>query len=216
MSHYFKYPRTPHLPWSQSIAGDDLRAMDATQFKGKHVVITEKMDGENTSIYRDKIHARSLDSRHHESRNWVKRWHAVIAHEIPVGWRICGENVFAQHSVVYDDLESYFYGFSVWNDANLCLSWEDTLEWFALLGIIAPPVLYNGVWDAKCVRELRVDTEKVEGYVVRLQDAFHFDDFGDSVAKWVRRNHVQTDEHWMHSEIIPNTLKNAGVENEEE
>lgn len=216
MSHYFKYPRTPHLPWSQSIASDDLRAMDATQFQGKQVVITEKMDGENTSIYRDKIHARSLDSRHHESRNWVKRWHAIIAHEIPTGWRICGENVFAQHSVAYENLESYFYGFSIWNDSNLCLSWEDTLEWFTLLGVSSPPVLYNGIWDPKSVRGLRVDTEKVEGYVVRLYDAFAYEDFSKSIAKWVRRNHVQTDEHWMHSEIIPNTLANDGVENEEE
>lgn len=36
------------------------------------VVITEKMDGENTTLYRDGLHARSLDSRHHPSRNWVK------------------------------------------------------------------------------------------------------------------------------------------------
>lgn len=215
MSHYFKYPRTPHLPWSEGVGSDDLRIIAGSQFEGQQVVITEKMDGENTSIYREKIHARSLDSRHHPSRNWVKRWHATIAHEIPLGWRVCGENVFAQHSISYNDLESYFYGFSIWDDMNTCLSWDETLEWFGLLAITSPNILYRGIWDAKTIRDLEVDTEKSEGYVVRLASGFQFDDFKQSVAKWVRKNHVQTDEHWMHSEIVSNRLR-EGVSHEEE
>jgi hypothetical protein len=31
------------------------------------------------------------------------------------------------------------------------------------------------------------------------------------VAKWVRTGHVQTDEHWMFSEVVPNRLA-AGEE----
>jgi len=33
------------------------------------------------------------------------------------------------------------------------------------------------------------------------------DEFKKSVVKWVRKGHVQTDEHWMNSAIIPNGLK---------
>ena len=52
----------------------------------------------------------------------------------------------------------------------------------------------------------KLDLEKQEGYVVRLHDEFKFVDFNKSVCKFVRKGHVQTDEHWMHREIIPNKL----------
>lgn len=213
MSNYMKYPRTPHLPWSPGVSSDDVRILDTAIFQGREVVVTEKMDGENTTLYSDHIHARSLDSRHHPSRDWVKQWHAGIAYSIPSDWRICGENLYAQHSVVYRQLASYFYGFSVWNDQNICLSWADTEEWFALLGIHPVPVLYQGIWDEAAVRALKVETGAVEGYVVRLADAFSYEDFKCSVAKWVRPNHVQTDQHWMFAELVANGLQEVNNEN---
>ena len=212
----FKYPRTPHLPWSPGATKDDIRCIDSDIFDGKNIVITEKMDGENTTLYSDHMHARSVDSRHHPSRDWVKRLHASIAHEIPLGWRLCGENLYAQHSIVYDQLSSYFYGFSLWNHENRCLSWQDTLEWFDILGIDSPPILYQGLWNEAQVRSLSIDTSVVEGYVVRLADAFHYDGFDTSVAKWVRAGHVQTDKHWMHSEIKANGLAESSENGAEE
>ena len=202
----FKYPRTPHLPWSPGATKDDVRCVSADIFRGKNIVITEKMDGENTTLYRDHMHARSVDSRHHPSRDWVKRLHASIAHEIPREWRVCGENLYAQHSIVYERLKSYFYGFSIWNGDNVCLSWKDTLEWFELLDFESPTVLYHGVWDEAEVRNIDIDVNRVEGYVVRLEDEIRYNDFSVSVAKWVRTGHVQTDKHWMHSEIQANGL----------
>lgn len=44
---YVKYGRTFHLPWSPGAHDDDKTLSDASQFEGKHVVITKKMDGEN-------------------------------------------------------------------------------------------------------------------------------------------------------------------------
>lgn len=38
--------------------------------------------------------------------------------------------------------------------------------------------------------------EICEGYVTRNLDSFHINDFDKNVAKCVRKNHVQTDEHW--------------------
>lgn len=202
----YKYPRTPHLPWSPGATKDDVRCISTEIFTDKRVVITEKMDGENTTLYTDHIHARSIDSRHHPSRDWVKQLHASMAHEIPFDWRICGENLYAQHSIVYDQLKSYFYGFSIWNDKNLCLGWNETLEWFDILGIATPPILYQGLWDETLVQSIDVDVKTVEGYVVRVEDSFSYSQFGLSVAKWVRPGHVQSDKHWMHSEIKPNGL----------
>jgi RNA ligase len=96
---WVKYPRTYHLPWSEGIQDDDrtLESLDA--FAGRRVVVTEKMDGENTSLYRDHLHARSLDGRHHPSRNWVKQFWSRLRADIPEGWRICGENLYARHSI---------------------------------------------------------------------------------------------------------------------
>lgn len=206
MLNYTKYPRTHHLPWSLGVSSDDVRMINTDHFVGREVVVTEKMDGENTSLYRDHLHARSLDSRHHPSRDWVKRWHSSIAADIPEGWRVCGENLYAQHSIAYQHLKSYFYGFSLWNANNDCLSWSETTEWFDLLGIDTPPVLYRGVWDEVLIRQLYMDEVSMEGYVVRLADQYSYDAFQQSVAKWVRPNHVQTDQHWMQAEIVANGL----------
>lgn len=200
MSSKMKYPRTAHLPWSQDIVGDDLVLADVSAFAGHEVVVTEKMDGENTTLYRDGLHARSLDSAHHPSRSWVKALHARIAHAIPPGWRLCGENLYACHSIAYRHLPSYFLLFSLWDERNVCLSWDETCRWAARLGLATVPVLYRGVWDERRIKALyepMIEGDACEGYVVRLAGAFSFDDFGTSVGKFVRATHVQTDHHWM-------------------
>lgn len=201
-----KYPRTFHLPWSEGATSDDKTLTTVEHFSGKMVVVTEKMDGENTSMYRDAIHARSLDSKNHVSRDWVKGLWASIRYEIPEGWRICGENMYAQHSIRYENLSSFFYGFSIWNENNVALSWVDSVEWFSLLGIVPVPVLYNGIWDEKTIRNLWGSMSGSEGYVVRLASEFAYPDFSKSVAKFVRSGHVQTDEHWMNMPVIPNGI----------
>lgn len=206
-SKYYKYPRTLHLPWSPGVHSDDKVLTNTFSFHGKLVVITEKMDGENTTLYRDHLHARSIDSKYHASRDWIKGFHSHICHLIPKEWRLCGENLYARHSIAYDDLKSYFYLFSIWDEENKCLSWEQTLEWAAVIGLSTPTVLYEGLWDEALFRKIDIDLDKIEGYIIRTQDGFPFEDFSKYCAKWVRSNHVQTDKHWMHQAIILNKLK---------
>ncbi len=201
----YKYRSTPVLPWSPG--GSDGYIADISCFEGREVVVTEKMDGENTTMYRDHIHARSIDSKHHPSRNWVKRFHGTFAHLIPEGWRLCGENMYAFHSILYEELESYFYLFSIWNEHNRCLDWDDMLEWAMLLELNLPATFYRGPWDEQVVRDLHIDTTVCEGYVVRTVEGFAYQDFGQHIAKWVRKGHVQTDKHWMHRAVVPNKLK---------
>ncbi|MEO0416316.1 MAG: RNA ligase family protein [Verrucomicrobiota bacterium] len=201
-----KYPRTPHLPWSPGGTKDDAYLVDTDHFEGHDVVVTEKMDGENTSMYHDHYHARSLDSQHHTSRDWVKALHARICFEIPKGWRICGENLFAQHSIIYNALPSYFMLFSVWTDDNISLSWSEVEEWAYLLELETAPVLYRGAWNQAVIKDLVIDEKTQEGYVVRRAEAFHYDEFPYSIGKWVRPGHVTTDQHWMHAQIQPNRL----------
>lgn len=212
MSDRFKYPRTPHLPWSPGASGDDITLSDTSGFHQKIVVVTEKMDGENSSLYQDYMHARSVHSRHHPSRNWLKRFHSEFAHQIPDGWRICGENMYAVHSIEYHHLPSYFLAFSIFNEQNICLSWEDTLTHCSDLNLKTPGVIYQGLWDAKLISSLSFDADQVEGYVVRVAESFHFNDFSKNVAKYVRKNHVSTTDHWMHQSIKPNKLKSESDE----
>ncbi|MFG2913418.1 RNA ligase family protein [Kitasatospora sp. NPDC048298] len=216
------YPRTPHLPWSPGAAADDVRTGDLSALTGAEVVVTEKLDGENTTLYRDGLHARSLDSAHHPSRAWVKGLQGRIAPRIPDGWRICGENLFARHSIPYTDLESWFYGFSVWTGAtggagragatggpdgrDHCLDWDDTVRFLRRLGIPTPRVLWRGRYDERALHALRLDLDHQEGYVVRTVRGFPRAEFGERVAKWVRPRHVRTDTHWMHAAVVENGL----------
>lgn len=204
-----KYPRTHHLPWSGNINNDDRVISSLDGLIGHRGIVTVKMDGENTTMMRDHFHARSLDSRNHPSRNWVKRIWGELAHDIPEGWRICGENLYAKHSIAYSQLPSYFMGFSVWNDQIEALSWDDTLEWFNLLGIVHVPVLFDGIITEAILRDITksIDTTTCEGFVVRRASTISYRNFKTEVAKWVRPNHVQTVKHWAHGQrIIPNTL----------
>lgn len=200
-----KYPKTNYLPWTQSKEKGDRIIKDVSKFEGSRVIMTEKMDGENTSMYRSKIHARSLDSVNHPSRNWVKNFWATIQYNIPHDIRICGENCYAKHSIYYTELASYFYGFSAWRD-NTCLNWDETLEIFTEIGIMPVRVIYDGIWDEDFISNYTFDKTRMEGYVVRVADEFSLQDFELCVGKYVRANHINTDKHWMRQAITPNIL----------
>jgi hypothetical protein len=208
---YVKYPRTSHLPFSSCVSEDDRIIESLDGFIGQRVIVTEKLDGENTSLYTNYYHARSVDSKNHPTRNWAKGLHSNFAHDIPKGWRLCCENVYAQHSIAYENLESYLYGISVWNNKNVCLSWVDTLEWFNLFNLPVVPILYDGIWDEEKIKALyneKRDWATREGYVVRVAREFGYGEFRKVVAKYVRSKHVQTTKHWMHGQpIVVNQLK---------
>lgn len=205
---HWKYPRTLHLPWSGGLnVNDEKQIPSLDSLVGQEVVVTEKMDGENTTMYHDFIHARSVSSGGHPSRSWVKNLHSKIAHDIPVGYRVVGENLFAAHSVRYDNLPSYFMMFSIWH-RDVCMSWDETVEWAELLGLDLVPVLYEGVFDEAAARKLAAtqDRNRHEGYVVRARRSFFARDFHLLVAKYQRDNHVTTGSHWMAGPVTTNGL----------
>jgi uncharacterized protein YbdZ (MbtH family) len=212
----YQYPSTSHLPWSENITREDKVLASTDHFEGQNVVVTIKMDGEVWNMYSDSCHPRSLDGQHHpspkvrNSRDWVKRKWASIKHDIPTGWRICGENLFAKHSIFYTQLESYFLAFSIWNKDNICLGWDETVEWLELLTFKPVPVIYRGAYDEKRIRALwNMDSMRgEEGYVVRIDKPFHYQEFGNNMAKFVRKDHIQTDQHWIWGTLIPNQLAN--------
>lgn len=191
-----KYPRTYHLPTSPGATSDDKRLGDTSLFEGREVVVTEKLDGECTTLYSDGLHARSVDGARHAWQGPVRALHAGIAHLIPSGWRVCGENVYAKHSIPYEQLPGPFFVFGIY-DRETCLSWDDTEAMAAGLGLPVAPVLYRGRWDALAAEDCFSGDGRYgpqEGFVVRVADAFPSQDH--PLAKWVRAGHVQTGEHW--------------------
>ena len=161
-----KYPRTYHLYWSKGVGSDDKIKKDLSNFEGKVVVVTEKLDGENTTMYPrydlTGMHARSFDGAFDWTREWVRSVQIAIV-ELIKGYRVCGENMTAIHSITYDDLVSFFYIFSIWDEeTNMCLSWEDTVAFAEKLDIPTPKVLYHGVWDEELFKQMfeDMDTER--------------------------------------------------------
>jgi hypothetical protein len=204
----YKYPRTFHFLESEGAQNDDRILPNGTSENWTHeVVITEKMDGENTSLYCDGWHVRSLDYEAHPSRNKIAAVHGRIAHLIPEGWRICCENLTAKHSIKYTELKEICEVFGIWN-GETCLSWDDTETFSALLELPTVPVLWRGMWKPSLVSQFasEINPATQEGFVVRPTDSFQMKDFNHLVGKFVRKNHVQTSAHWMRSQIEYNEI----------
>ncbi|MGF7150439.1 hypothetical protein FHS96_004097 [Sphingomonas zeicaulis] len=218
-----KYPRTYHLPSSPGLQNDDRRLPSLAPFIGRRVIVTEKIDGEGTTMTPAKTYPRSPDGRYHPSRDWIKAHHARKAADIPPGWRISGEYAYARHSIAYaralgNALPSYFLGFGVWDEGNVLLGWDQTREVFAMLDIVPVPLLYDGPFDEAVLDRIAagLDPETQEGFVLRDAGPIAYPSgAGDAgrffvgVAKWVRRGHVQTDRHWMQGPVIANELQDG-------
>lgn len=200
-----KYNRTYHLPWSPGATSDDKISQDVSSLIGVDIVITEKLDGSNSSITNKGVYARShVDF----SKNpWDKEiwdiWHRIKG-DLSEGVFLFGENMAGIHSIEYTNLTSYFYLFGV-RDNNIWVPWESVEEYAFLLDLPTAPVLFKGIVSSE--KELKDLTESlvknpsklggtIEGIVVRNAGMFHNDDFAENVMKWVRPNHVQTDVHW--------------------
>ena len=86
-------------------------------------------------------------------------------------------------------------GFSAFDENNYCLSWKETIKLFQKINIIPVDVIYTGLFNENYLKS--IDIKDHEGYVIRLIDKFHYNDFDKYVAKFVRKDHVQTNQHWM-------------------
>lgn len=228
-----KYFRTYHLPWSPGCTSDDKKLGSAAHFLNRPLVITEKMDGSNLCMTRHAVFARSHNGPPtHRSFDYAKKIHGEVRNAIPNEISVFGEYVYALHSIPYTDLPGYFLVFGVREDATgKWWSWEMVEEMARDLGLPTVPVLHQsypfvagdgktymgGLFETAGQLEAESKLEYLfrnggewnnnlsEGYVVRVAE--EFTDPNISIAKYVRANHVQSDEHWLNKPIIPNKLK---------
>jgi len=192
---WVRYPRTFVLPWSHSAGDGDCIMPGVDRLSNcPRVIVTEKMDGESVSLYSDHRHSRSLSKKDHPSKVWLDQYWFRFRDRIPAEWRICGEYLYVRHSVGYSDLPSYLLGFSVWNELNICLDWDQTLIWFDRLGICPVPVIYDGPFDPNAIEIAWRERCRAgsEGFVVRSADAFAYRDFRYFVGKFIRTGYTQS------------------------
>jgi len=215
-SALYSYPRTPHLDFSPGATSDDKHATKATLDylkSGIELVTSLKMDGGNVSLYPDYFHARSKDSGTHAWDTLAKSLWSRVRFDIPKGWRISGESMYARRSVAYENLEAPVYIIGIWNEKNNLISWDETEEWAKLIGLPTVPVLYRGTnYDEAVTAWGKVyNTDNAEGFVVRDAGEFSYDEFGSHIAKWVRSDHIRTSASWRHrDDFAVNTFKAAG------
>ena len=207
-----KYPRTYHLPWSPGTTSDDKKLSEGwfDNYKGKEIVITEKMDGEGIHFTHYDVYARSdgAPTRSPWSRNlWDKDgllW--KIKDKISENEQVFGENLYGEHSIHYDKLTDYFLVFAACDlERGVFYSWDDVSLIADVLELHTVPTLWRGV--VSCEEKLFDLINNFvnqpsnygnirEGIVMRITDEFPINEFSNCVCKWVRPNHVQTDEHW--------------------
>lgn len=205
-----KYPRTYHLPFSEGLQNDDRKVDNDwwNYLKGKTLILTEKMDGENQSVYKSGVYARShaTVTTNPWSINMTERGgvYDQVKDYLGNNEGIYGENMYGIHSIVYDKLPTYFFMFAARDDKRW-YSWVEVSEMAEILNLYTVPVLEKRVFQSPkdledTIFHYMVKGSKygdtIEGVVVRNADSFLLEDFSKNVVKYVRKNHVQTDEHW--------------------
>lgn len=214
-----KYPRTPHLPWSEGSTNDDKKLSSVAHFISsktyiREIVITEKLDGSNACLKKDGVFARTHSKiATHPSFNLLKSKYAGISHLMKDDEKIFGENCFAVHSIIYEELSDVFFVFGI-EDNGLWLSYDNLLLRAKELDLSTVPLLFRGYVSSekeleslcsKFMKEKSIFGGDREGLVIRIADSF--DIFENAIAKQVRKNHVQTDDHWMFQTIKPQKTK---------
>jgi hypothetical protein len=205
-----KYPRTFHFPFSPEVHSDD-KVIDEkylSNFINKEIIITEKYDGENSCLKPNGgVFARShaLPTFNPWS-DWLKNYYHERLHLMNPDYWYFGENMYAIHSIEYSNLNSFFYLFAIYDTINdIWLSFAEIEEEAIRLNMETVKVIFKGTM--KSLSEIEKFLEKniqnksvlgghCEGFVTRTPDRIEVADFHKKVVKYVRRGHVQTDEHW--------------------
>ncbi len=206
-----KYNKTSHFSFTLSKTSDDKILLPSEElcFINKEVYISEKLDGGNACMG-ETVFARSHSSNLvHPSFSKLKQLHNSILYSKDFDFTrylIFGENMQALHSIKYTKLTTCFYVFKIFDKKeNIWLSLDDTLDIVNYLGLTFAPIIERKVFKSikelkdfllKKMKEPSVFGPTVEGFVVSSVNSFKNEDFKENVAKIVRANHVQTDEHW--------------------
>ncbi len=216
-----KFPRMPHLLGSPGLTAkaDILPGFTFDEFmNGLALVVTEKLDGSNVCLTSKDVFARSHSSApQHPSFDLLKAKHAQLKHLIRPGISVFCEYMYAVHTVKYIVLPSHLFVIAVRDDdTNLWLSWDQVRAWASYLDL---PTVPEMAVDTKHLRsdalhylfddQALAGSEfggPIEGFVIRVPSGFKDSEFGLCTAKWVKKDFVQTDDHWTNQEIVKQNI----------
>lgn len=222
-----KFPRTYHLPWSPGKGKDDKVHAQVPFLLNRPIVITEKLDGENQCWTYSDFHLRSEDSKGGALRSFSKGYWASIRHELIPGYFYFVEDISNVHSIKYPDMSNKLFLIAICDtiepNTMTWLSWHDVEYEATRIGLPTVPVLHIGEhstiqqlitnlatlhptslggnieWTPGLISKRVPEEYQMEGVVVR--QAKHFDDWTAYTAKYVRKNHVQSDSHWLETQL---------------
>lgn len=231
INNNIKFPSILYLPFSPNIDPND--NISNKTFSNKEIVVTEKMDGENCCLYNGQVFARTHSHEAvHESFAPIKQMYKqkIIpmqeVFKIPENYMLFGENMTGIHSIEYNKLINYFYLFGVYDTTkHLWLEWGIVEKIANDIDVPTVPVIFSGI--LKTDREIQtLMNSKIntlsnysssafpEGFVVRYKNKFTNSTFKENIAKYVRKNHKQTDETWRRTWKKTTLLDIENKENE--
>lgn len=217
MSLSKKYGRTFHYPFSPGTTSDDRINFDYWNHLQsiEEVVHTEKLDGENTCLNQYGVFARShaAPTRHPWANYLKERWQ-ICKNDLG-DLEIFGENLYAIHSIEYRELEQHFYVFAI-RYLDKWLDWEAVKFYAAMLDFLTVPEIdsveisrvnqvdfksniLKVVQQKSAFDSIDVQSQlscRMEGIVTRNVAAYPVAEMSKNVFKYVRKDHVKTDEHW--------------------
>jgi hypothetical protein len=216
---------------------DDTGLDSVESFLDIPLVATIKMDGSNAMLVADEtepVRARNGRDANHESFDHLKQeyWNRNVYENLPEHLQVFGENMYACHSIHYGcdgchdernqrpPVSDVFLVFGVYDTRyDLWLSWPETERVADEIGFPTAPVIKRSQTDLPAFEDERRFVESMkelaesvvddghEGIIVRSKYPFHYGQFETKLGKYVRPNHVQTDEHWSHQDTTRNEVQ---------
>ena len=161
-----KFPKMPYWPYSPGAPRDGDELAEAARFVGRPVVVTEKLDGGNTLLFRGRVYARSVAAP--APGKWmamVKKHHAWKVTEPDV--LLYGEDIYGVHSIEYDAVPEHetFYAFALRRDDGCFASFQALMTYagkrvsrwsrFCLRGRSRRPPTCATSWAGRTARRRR-------------------------------------------------------------
>jgi hypothetical protein len=159
MIEIVKYPRTPHIVGSGLQQGDeDLATVPFDALAGRHLIVTEKVDGANCGLRFTADGDLLLQSRGHyltggererqfdRFKAWVNRYAAELLDVLEDRYILYGEWLYAKHTVFYTRLPHYFLAFDLYDtrEERFLTTFERRVLLATAPFVVSVPVLHAG------------------------------------------------------------------------
>lgn len=222
MDEYLKYPRTRHIKGSGLQKGDeDLEVVDIGRYKGRRMVVEEKVDGSNTRFGWDaswnafagsRGHLIDLTRRDlHRERQWnrFKDWLTIqndtLLAVMGDRHRPFGEWCFAGHTSFYDQLPHWWFEFDIFDRSiDAFLGTDERHALLRGLPVVSVPVIYDGpvISLDHLMSLVTVREDPVHGRDLKWTEAslYKSEDWREALEASIRREGLEPERNVHHFE----------------